>query len=218
MTSHDVQVERLARDGRITPAEADRLRAALHDRRGRWARLRNPVEHLHPGLAMILAFAVVAASLAISRAGIRFDGAFDVHRAMAAPAWRVAILDQSVAVVLTSLVFWLVSLVTARRGRWQDFAVAVAIARVPNVLVAIWLRAVLPAPDEVMRQVTTGVASPAVMIGAVMTLPFVVWLFAWLYHGFATSAGMNGARAVGAFIVAAIVAEVASKVALLYLL
>src|SRR5690606_16854932 len=148
----------------------------------------------------------------------RFDGAFDMHRVAGVPSWRTALVDQAVAVPVTACIQWITSLVVRRQGRLQDFVVAVAVSRLPLVLVALWALVVLPPPAELMRQATSGQVSIRVMIGAVSSLPFTVWKFVWLYRGFAMSAGMRGPRAGIAFVVAVVVAEVLSKVALTALL
>lgn len=212
--SYDTRVRDLVAGGRITIEEGERLRLALQGGSGVPRIVRNPVEYLRPSHAMAAAFAIVAASLAISRLGIRFDGAFDMHRVGGTPSWTTAFLDQAVAVPLTALILWIASLVVRRQGRLQDFVVAVAVSRLPLVLLALWAFVALPPPAELMRQATSGQVSLRVLLGAVSVLPFTVWKFAWLYRGFATSAGMRGARAGVSFAVAVVLAELLSKLAL----
>ena len=218
MTGPDARVRDLVAGGRITVEEGERLRLALRGTGGVPRIVRNPVEYLRPLHATLLAVAVVAASLAVSQLGVRFDGAFDMHRVAGVPSWRTALVDQAVAVPLTACILWITSLVVRRQGRVQDFLVAVAVSRLPLVLVALWALVMLPAPAELMRQAVSGQVSIRVMIGAVSSLPFTVWKFVWLYRGFAMSAGMRGPRAGISFVVAVVVAEVLSKVALTALL
>lgn len=212
MSAPDARVSDLVAEGRITPEEGERLQRALQDgRRGTWTIGLNPVEYLRPPAAIALAAAVILVSLAASQLGIRFDGAIDVHRVPATPAWRTALIDQFVAVPFTALVFWLVSLAAWRRGRWQDFAVAIAIARVPALLLCIWSMLMLPelpTPEEMVRLAKAGQIPVRVVIASVGSFPFLAWMVFWLYRGFAFSAGARGGRAVVAFVVALVAAAV----------
>jgi hypothetical protein len=217
MSTHDSRVDELVRRGRITPAEGERLRAALDGSSRRWRVLHNPAEYLSPFGAIVTALIVLAVSLATAHAGTRFDGAFDVHR-VAAVSWRIALIDQIIAIGVPSLIFWIAGVLVTRDTRWQDLAIVTTLARIPNVLLAWWLIAVLPEPAEIMRQVAAGAISPRVMTGAISSLPFVVWMFVWLYRGFVFATGVGGAKAAAAFIVAVVVAEIASKLLFPYLL
>ncbi len=140
-----------------------------------------------------------------------------MHRVLGVPPWSIAFLDQAVAIPLTAAVFWLASLVVARQGRLQDFIVAVAVGRLPSLLLAIWAVVVLPVPpppEELVRQMASGEVPLRVLIGGVSGLAFMAWLFVWLYRGFAVGSGMKGPRTGVAFVLAIVVAEVLSKLVL----
>jgi len=211
MTGHDARVQGLVNDGRISPDEGERLRRALRGQSLASTIVRNPVEYLRPRWAWILAMSVVAASLAVSRLGVRFDGALDMHPVAGVPAWSRTVADQIAAIGCTAVVFWLVSLVVARQGRLQDFVTAVAAARVPMALAGLWGGTFLPGPQEMLRYAQAGRVPPLVFLASVATLPLLIWFGVWLYRGFSHSAGITGARAGVAFTVAVVVAEVASK-------
>jgi hypothetical protein len=58
--------------------------------------------------------------LAVSRLGVRFDGALDLHTTKAPVALSVALLDQAVAFPLTALAFWISARIAAPRTRIVD--------------------------------------------------------------------------------------------------
>lgn len=220
MSGHDARVRDLVAEGRITLEEGERLQRALQSGTRPWTIVRNPVEYLRPAYAILAAIAVVAVSLAISQLGFRFDGALDVHRVPGTPPWSVALFDQVVAIPLTALVLWVASLLVVRQGRLQDFVVVVAVGRLPALLLAIWAVIVLPEPpplEELIRLATSGQIPLRVHVASISFLPFLVWMFVWLYRGFALSAGMRGVKAAVTFIFAIVVAEILSKLALVVL-
>lgn len=221
MSGTDARVQSLVDEGRITVAEGERLRRALrgHSRWSTW--VRNPVEYLPTTWAWMLAVLLVAASVAASQLGVRFDGAIDVHRVSGSPAWRTAVIDQVVAVAFTALVFWLASLTTWRRGRWQDFALATAVARLPALLLFLWSLMVVPEvprPEEILRIAQSGEVPTRLLISNVGSFPLLAWMIFWLYRGFAFSAGVQGAVAGVIFVLALVAAEVSSKPLLVWMI
>jgi hypothetical protein len=221
MNGADARVQGLVDEGRITVAEGERLRRALRGHSRWWTFVRNPVEYLPTRWAWMLAVLVVAASVAASQLGVRFDGAIDVHRVNGSPAWRTAVIDQIVAVVFTASVFWLASLATWRRGRWQDFALATAIARVPALLLCLWSLAVVPdvpRPEEILRIAQSGQVPTRLLISNIGSFPLLAWMIFWLYRGFAFSAGAQGPVAGLTFVLALVAAEVSSKPLLVWMI
>ena len=214
MSSPDARVRGLVDAGHITPEEGERLRRALRGPTGLVAIVRNPVEYLRPRWAAIAAVLVVLASIAVSQLGIRFDGALDVHRVPGTPALRTALIDQVVGVAFAAFVFWVASLAMWRRGRWQDFAIATAIARAPALLLCVWsllVVPVVPGTEEVLRMAQSGEVPLRLLISNVGSLPLLAWMIFWLYRGFAYSAGVRGPGAGVTFVAAIVTAEVASK-------
>lgn len=221
MTVHDARVRGLVAEGRITPEEGERLQRALQGEARTWSIVRSPVEYLRPLHALIAAAAVVAVSIAVARWGIRFDGALDVHRVAGTPGWPAVFADQLVAVPLTAVLLWMASLILTRQGRVQDFVVAVAIARLPALLLAVWTLVMLPDPpgrEELIRQALSGQIPVRIMWVSMANIPMLVWFFTWLYRGFAFSVGVRGVKTAVTFTVAIAVAEVLSKFALRALL
>lgn len=215
MTSHEARVRALVSSGQITESEGTRLVDALRQETAGWKILFNPFDRLSTGAIWSVAIVTCAASLAMSRLGIRFDGALDLHPTGAAPRWSMSLLDQMNAVALTAAVAWLVSLLVAKRGRFVDFVMTIGAARVPLIFIALVTHWLLPSAAEMRAMVLSGSRpGPAVVLASVLTLPFFFWFLALLYRAFVVSSGLKGLRAGLSFATAMVAAEVLSKVAL----
>jgi hypothetical protein len=97
-----------------------------------------------------------------------------------------------------------------------------ALARVPAILlVAV---AFIPGFQVQAMKLATGDFSivPAEMAAFVMgmciTVLVVIWMVVLMYRGFAVSCNVSGGKAIGAFVVALILAEILSKAAIMGLL
>lgn len=219
-TTSDNKVAELLREGKISPAEAERLRRAMGDRRppSRWALLLDPLPVLPARAAVALALVVAAACVTLSIAtGIRFDGALDVHLGAASSARpATALVDLAVAWPLTALILWGGGRLAGGRGRLADVLVALGVARVASLvsaLLTVALTPVLLGPGaEVIRdgQPTTGV----LILGLAM-LPLVGWTVWLFYTAYRHATGLAGKRAAISFVVAITVAEIVSKAALM---
>ena len=107
MRSAEERIKELARAQSLDPADAARLldavRPAPGERRG-W--LSNPFDRWSGETTSLIGAVVALAGLATSRMGVRYDGALDLHVVPQAVPIAVAVLDQLVAFVLTSVVLW----------------------------------------------------------------------------------------------------------------
>ncbi len=198
--------------GKLAPAEAERLLAALRRPRPRLDRwLFQPLELLPTHIALLVGVAAAAAGLLLSLLRIRFDGALDLHLVDAQVPWSVALVDHFLAWPATALVLWGAARLVARQGRFVDFLAAVGVARVPLVLAA----ALVGGVGARFDQVDEGAVPPAVVVVALLTLPFVAWFVALLVTGMRTAAGLRGARLAAAAVGGVVAAEILTKLALL---
>lgn len=142
-----------AADAPAVPGRTPTLLVAPHARLGA------------PGLSALAGLQAVA-GLALARAGVRFDGAIDVHTTWAGDPvpWGVALLDQLVAWPVAALAALAVLRLAGDRVAWWRVALVVGSARVALVLVAA-LVATLPPPSELLPALQR---TPA---GALPTLP-----------------------------------------------
>jgi hypothetical protein len=213
MTSPEAKVEELVASGRISGAEAEKLRRALHRAAPpRWTRLLwSPFDRLPLPVALGIGAASLAVQALLSRFGVRFDGAFDVHVGAAVPAWRTVAVELVLAWPLTALVVWLACLAFSRKTRFVDAVVAIGVARAPLSLTGVMV-AVLPlrpAADAAPADV-----SPLQLAMALLVLPLVIWCLVVVFQGIKTATGLLGARLGAAWGLGLVAAEVVSKVVL----
>lgn len=212
MSAFKEQILTMVSSGKITAAEGDELlKAASAPKRSAYRLLLNPFEYVSSMTGLAIGVAVVVAGFALSRLGVRFDGALDVHPLPTVPSVRDAVLDQLVAWPLTAGIAWLVSLLLARKGRFVDFLGMVGIARIP--LLAMGLVAALTQDHMPTSAADASSVSPLfVMILLAVALPALTWNLVLFFQGFRTASGTQGAKAVIGFIAAVVLAEVVSKV------
>jgi hypothetical protein len=211
-TSREQILEMVSR-GKISAAEGDELLRALEaPRRSRWRTLLDPFDQLNVLLALAIGLAAALGGVLLSRWGIRFDGALDVHIGRAAVSLRKAIVDQLVAWPLTAVVLWVGALPLARQTRLADLIANVGVARVP----LLWVAAVTVAlGGHIPTNPGAALSSPGpLVLLTVLTIPALVWMVALLYNGFSAASGLARRRGGLVFAGALIAAEVVSKLAL----
>jgi len=203
----------MVRSGAITETEGQQLINALPSRAERWRIFFNPFDQLSTSMMWVAAMSVTIGGLAVSQMGIRFDGSLDLHQHFGAAPWRIALLDAVSALVVTSLVFWITSLLVAKQGRLIDFVLSVAVARFPNVAVGALLPWILPPPDVMLARATAGtIDSEVVIVSLAVLMPGFIWFVILLCTAFKTSSGLKGLRLGIAFAIALVVSEILSKV------
>jgi len=216
MATPSDRVRALAREGKVDEAQAARLLGAMEDkpaeRRGGVALLWNPFDRFGGEAAAIAGLVLVGLGAIAERFGVRYDGFLDLHVARTVASPRTIAVDAFAAWVLPALVLWGYTFAVARRGRIVDFFGVTGLARLPQVVAAAPLAALVPSIDP---QVKTMTPSLAVMI--VVALACVGWNITLLYNGFKNASGLRGSKLVAGFIAMLVVSEVLSKIAL-YLL
>jgi hypothetical protein len=214
-------LESVAR-GELSPEEGNALLKALQRPAPRWwRRVFAPMETLSLPTALGISLLAAGVAVALSRFGVRFDGALDTHLVHHDLSWATAAADLFVSWPLVALLFWAASRV-ARQGRLVDHLAAVGVARVPLVAagaVAALLRDQLPRAEELVLEGGQPVLEPgqlaaALFFGLVVALPMLGFFIVLLLTGFRTASGLRGARLAVTFIVTLVVAEVLSKLLL----
>ncbi len=210
MTSAEQRIKDLVRTQSMDAADAARLLEAVRpspaERRGLFA---NPFERWSGETTSLFGLIVALAGLATSRLGVRYDGAIDLHVSPAVVPLGVAVLDQVLALGLTSLVMWGAARLVSR-ARFVDVLGAVGLSRAPAVLVAVPLALLVPLiPHDFVKTST-----PLVLAIALLGLAGVVVQIYVLVLGFRTASGARGGRLALALIGGLLGAEVLVKVAL----
>lgn len=210
-TAQDKILELIA-SGKVTPQEGELLLRSLRPARRAWWRVAlNPFDTLSSRWLWTIAVLTAGLSVVVAAASrVRFDGALDMHVIAQPPPWRAVALDQLVAWPLTALVLWLVGLAFARQSRLLDFLAFVGAARAPLLLTACIAAPLLaPLAGSPARE-----QQSAVLLSAVVLIPFLVWFIALLVGAVRTASGTKGGRLAAAVITGLIAAETISKVVL----
>jgi hypothetical protein len=203
--------------GSLTAEEGARLLAAMHESPpaspAHRVSLLDPFERFGGGTAVLLGAVISIASIAAEQLGIRFDGFIDVHVARNhTPTWWSAVADQLGGWILPALGFWAYARVFSRRVRVVDFLGMVGLARLSLLIGALATLPFVPSSPPSPMQLTPALA--LVIVLAVVTLTVYITL---LYNGFKNASGLTGRRLVVGFVGLMIVLELASRVALVWL-
>ncbi len=217
MNGNREEILRLLAEGTVTAREAEDLLAAIGPRpEARWKRWSNPLEHLSTTQAFVVALLGVLVGIAL-HGWVRFDGAFDLHVSRRPDAWSVAPglpwLEVIVYWPLCTLVFWVAARLAKSRGRFVDFGNAVGVSHALLLLLVplMWL---FPSNEDVAEYARQGTFPVTLVIALILVIPVTIAYFAVLFRSFRTASGLTGSKLVLVFIVAAIAAELLSKVAL----
>ena len=189
----------------------------------------NPFHYLAGGTALGVGLAVIVATgLVGALSNSHHDGVLDFHTGLPAGWWVFpceGLIDWLSLTIVLLLTGWLVS---RSRFRIIDVAGTQALARWPALLMA--LVGLLPGTQRVAEQLPAlakgggmpGDLSPADLAsfaaGMVVVLVALVWMVQLMYRGYAVACNVRGARGIVSFIVGLVLAEVASKAAVIGLL
>jgi hypothetical protein len=212
MTTSDVRIRQLVEKGALPPDQAQELLTALQAPAARPRLLLDPLMRFGGERLSLVGAGALLAGAALGQLRINFDGFLDIHIGPHALGLPETALQSLVAWPLPALLLWLASLLAGRQGRFIDFLGVVGVARVPMVLFSLPLAAlVLIDPPPVLQPGQLPHVSAAMMALSLLGLTGIGWGVALQYRGFVTASGLKGARRWIAFVVAALSAEVLSK-------
>ncbi len=211
MTNTKEQVLEMIAAKRISADDGEALLAALQGvKRSKWRMLVDPFERLTAMQSGLVAAIAATGGLLLSRWGVRFDGAFDLHLLPGTVSLGSALADEVVALPLPAAALWLAGFAVVRRGRFVDYLGAVGVARLPLLLVGFVagsMRGVLPVdPVQAAR-------APSMIVLGLTSVPGIVWTGVLLFNGFKTASGLQRWKGTS-FAVGVVVAEIVSKIVL----
>lgn len=210
MSGSQKRVLEMLSEGRITAEEAEELLGAMAPRQRATDWLFRPMERLRPGQALLAAAVVAILQLGVSRLGVRFDGALDMHTGLPPVGWGTALLELALSWPLTAFLLFLVAWPIARGGRFVDLLAAVGVARLPNVVSG----ALAGAFGGELRGMAEGEVSAAALLLSLAVLLFACWFVALLVTGIRTAMGLRGGKLALASVLGIVVAETLTKLAL----
>jgi hypothetical protein len=208
MSSAQEKILNMVAAGKVSAAEGDELLKALRpEEPSFWRFVFQPASRLGLGASLALGAGASVGMLMLSRLGVAFDGAVDVHVQPAAVSWPVAVAQVFIAWPLVTLVFWLTARIAGKPCRLMDMLGAVGIARLAFLLVGL---TTLPLKGLELTRVPHATEFVAILGGLLL----LIWAFTLLCTGFRTVTGLRQGRLAGSFIAALVVAEVCSKLLL----
>jgi len=185
----------------------------------------NPFQYLAGWQALIVGIiGIVAAALIGSIGNVHFDGVLDLHIGAEAPLWffiaegfidwlSLAIVLLIAGLILKGISFRIIDIFgTQALSRWPMLFSA-AVGMLPaNQRVTEALMKMIQNPNQppVLPIADTVVFAAAMIVILVM----LVWMVAMMYRAYAVSCNLKGAKAIISFIVALLIAEAVSKLAL----
>ena len=145
--------------------------------------------------------------------GVCFDGALDVHFTTKSN-FCDSFLFLAVDIVCVTLFMWLGAVIFSKNVRLIDLLGTMTLSKAPLLIVTFagflisknTLLAIEENPLAVLGMPAFIYFSVAVMV------PFFIWTIALMYNAFKVSSGIKGDKIVPVFIVALLLAEVASKI------
>jgi hypothetical protein len=185
----------------------------------------NPFHYIAGGPALIIGIlAILSAGLIGAASKSHFDGVLDYHSGASVPLWLYLCEGMIDWLAMAVILLLAAKVVLRSRGRALDIVGTQALARAPTLLSS--LAALLPGSrrylaalaERLGNQATTAQtnAMDAVqfVIAIIVILAMTVWMVALMYRAFSVSANAKGGKAIITFVVAILVAETLSKLAL----
>lgn len=169
--------------------------------------LLRPFTYIAGSKALLTGWLVMLATSVVAYfSKTHFDGAIDAHAGATGMPYFIYLLEALIAWGCMVLACYAAAAIFARTSfRLIDIAGTLALARSPLLIIALINFAMPPLENPLD-------IDPTVIILALISLPFFIWMLVLMYQGFSVSANMKGNEAVIIFILALIVAEVISKV------
>lgn len=171
---------------------------------------------------------ITATSLIASVGGVHFDGVLDVH--IYKPGPMGLFLTENLINWLCMVLFLFFSALIVSRSQWRfiDIAGTQALSRWPTLITALVM---LPGAnrrfgDYLMSKLGQGDTTTTVnstdavifFIAAIIAVLMIIWMVALMYKAYTVSCNVKGAKAIVAFIISLLLAEVVSKILILALL
>ena len=179
--------------------------------KNKWKWIYNPFERIAGWSALLIGVAVMALTAVIGKINhVAFDGVIDVHTG-ASFGFSASFAMQAIDFLALFLTMWIAGVCFSKsKLRVIDIAGTMALARVPMLLLAaICFLPVAPVEIYDISQI---------IIFGVICFPFLVWMIALMYNAYTVSCNLKGGKAVISFIGALLVAEIISKLVIIFLL
>ena len=171
----------------------------------------NPFERIAGWQALFIGIAAMALTAVIGKINlIAFDGVLDVHGGTTF-TFSTSFAMQAINLLILFLTMWLAGIFFSKtKPRAIDIAGTMALSFSPMLLLVIIC--FLPVVPASLYDI------PRVIIFGIICVSFTIWMIALMYNAYTVSCHLKGSRAVVSFIGALLVAEIVSKVIIIFLL
>lgn len=162
---------------------------------------------------------IIAAISAVfgSYSGVLFDGIIDVHFEKEL-TMNKSLICTGINIVTLVLVMHLAGLIVAKGFRFVDMLGTMTLSRAPFLLLAIsGFIASPPDVQEIFRYPFVILESKGFIIMMLLTIPVIFWVIVLMYRAFIITTGVKNTKSLVAFIIAFFVAELISKLIILYI-
>jgi hypothetical protein len=189
----------------------------------------NPFYYLGGESALMIGIVLVLAGSLLGFLGhTHFDGVLDIHMGLQSP-FLVFLFEGVINFVIMSLLLlFLGKIISKSHIRVIDVVGSQALARGPMLIAAVcsllpgfqrYSLALVSQATQAGKNIQTLPSDPIVFgISMIITLLMVIWMVILMYRGFAVSCNVRGGKAIGVFVVAVLLGEGISKVAILKLI
>ena len=151
-----------------------------------------------------------------SLSGVYFDGALDAHLSGRGNFYH-SFLFLSIDIVCVTLFMWIAALLFSKNVRLIDMLGTMTLSKAPMLIVAcmgflVSEKVVFSLSENPLAVLTM----PSFLIFIMLFIPFIAWNIALMYNAFKVSSGIKGNRIIAIFIVALLLAEIVSKIIIIY--
>jgi hypothetical protein len=162
---------------------------------------------------------IIAAFTAVigSFSGVVFDGIIDVHFEKELTMSK-SLICMVIDIVSLVLFMYLAGLIVAKGFRFVDMLGTMTLSRAPFILISIaGFIASPPAVQEIFRNPFVIFESKGFIVMMLLTIPVIFWVIILMYRAFTITTGVNNTKSLVAFSFAFFVAELISKLIILYI-
>lgn len=188
--------------------------------------LYNPLAALGKGKGFVAAIFVVAALTVVAWwGGVHLDGALDLHITTDRPSVNLVIAESLIDWLSLGILLFITSKLFGGNGGLGAHLAATGLSRFPYIFASVLMsrqllgKAMLKAVSVSQQEVTVrpqDLMTPAVIIGSLILLVLVIWSVVLLYLGYKDASRVRGGKVVVAFVTGLILAEIASKLLVMW--
>jgi len=184
-----------------------------------WNLMLNPYMRLAGWQAFALGIVfILLTGIVGTYANVYFDGAIDMHfteKATLKTSFNLLGID----ILSVFLALSVAGIFISKNFRLIDILGTITLAKAPFLLFAVAsLLTESPSNEQIIKNPLSIFSSASFVIVMLFSVPIIIWYIILLYNAFKTSTGAKGNQVVIAFIIALLIAEIISKLLIIYIM